>query len=78
MANRAGMLCQSTVFQRFVGAQILGEGQQVTPTVAAEYLRQSCGIASRRDLNTDTVAANKFETLRTEFDAWRGKVGRPR
>lgn len=37
-----------------------------------------CGIQSRRELTTNPDAAEKFQTLRTEFDAHIGKISRPR
>ena len=78
LANRAGILCNDVSFRRYVGEQTLGKGHMVTPPVAAAYLRRACGIAIRTELNTNTAAAEKFGQLRTEFDAWRGLIGRPR
>ncbi|WP_299146008.1 hypothetical protein [uncultured Tateyamaria sp.] len=78
LAQRAGMLCNDVEFRRFVAERTIGQRELIANTAAAEHLRQVCGIDSRKKLNTDTVAAQKFEALRTEFDAWRGRIGQPR
>lgn len=49
-------------------------GKRFTVTAAAEYLRNVCKVASRKDLDTDAQASGAFANLRTEFDAWRGKI----
>jgi hypothetical protein len=75
---RAGILCNDPSFRRYVGEQTLGKGHTAQTGAAAEYLRRFCGIESRRQLATDAGAARKFATLQTEYDAWRGKISRPR
>lgn len=77
-AQQAGMLCNDERFRAFAGTQCLSTTVQISPTAAAEFIRTHCGVTSRRDLNTDADAARKFQTLRTEFDVWTGKIGRPR
>jgi hypothetical protein len=47
-------------------------------SAAAEYVRQICSVDSRRDLNTDPRANHAFQCLRTEFDAWAGRIPTPR
>lgn len=42
------------------------------------YLRDCCRIESRRELNTNHGALQAFQRLRTEFDAWRGKIANQR
>ena len=76
--QQAGILCNDPQFQRFAGLRGLGLDQELTPTAAAEYLRTACRVASRRDLASDATAAQRFQMLRTEFDAWRGRIARPR
>lgn len=71
-AQRAGILCNDATFRRFVATRLPGPWEAVTASAAAEWLRRECRIASRRDLETD--AASRFDALRTEFDAWRGKI----
>ncbi len=80
-AQQAGMLCNDTQFRRFVAIRMhLAPVTSATITngFAAEFIRRQCGVSSRRDLNTDADAARKFQTLRTDFDAWAGRIQSPR
>lgn len=73
-AQQAGMLCNDEQFQKFAGTRTIKSGVQLAPSAAAEFIRTFCSITSRRELNTDDAAAHKFQTLRTEFDAWAGRI----
>ena len=77
-AQQAGMLCNDEQFRTFAGQQFLSSKVQVSSTATAEFIRRYCGVDSRRDLNTDAAASRKFQTLRTEFDAWAGRIQAPR
>lgn len=77
-AQQAGMLCNDEQFRTFAGQQFLSSKVQVSPTATAEFIRRHCGVDSRRDLDTDDAASRKFQTLRTEFDAWAGRIQAPR
>lgn len=77
-ANRAGILCNDPAFQRFSAIRSGFPGQQFTTTAAAEYVRGQCDITTRRDLNTNPAAAEKFAALQTAFDAWRGRIAAQR
>ena len=76
-AQQAGMLCNDPEFQSYVAQRIAYPGKQVSPTGAAEHIRQLCQIQSRRDLNLNTEAAKRFQQMRTDFDAWRGRIATP-
>lgn len=76
--QQAGILCGDDRFQKFAAIRSGFPDQQFNPTAAAEYLRQCCGIESRRELKTDPTAQDKLQALRTEFDAWTGKIATPR
>ena len=76
-AQQAGMLCNDDRFQRFAATRCGMPGQQFSPSAAAQYLRDCCRIDSRRQLNTDRQAQRQFQTLRTDFDAWRGRIAGP-
>ncbi|MDN5786525.1 hypothetical protein [Pseudorhodobacter sp.] len=73
-AQQAGILCADQMFRRFAAERAGLPGQAFAVSAAAEYLRKYCQIDSRRDLNTIRAARVKFDHLRTEFDAWRGKI----
>lgn len=76
--TQAGIMCNDSQFQTFVGVRTLGHAVQVQSSAAAEYLRDICRISSRRELETDAKAERRFQMLRTEFDAWCGRIARPR
>jgi len=77
-AQQAGMLCNDELFQKFAGTRTIKSGVQLARSAAAEFIRTFCRVNSRRDLNTNADAAQKFQTLRTEFDAWAGRIQAPR
>ncbi len=71
--TQAGILCDQDEFRAFLAARFDHPAERP----AAEFVRAHCGIDSRRALATNAWAARIFDTLRTEFDAWRGKIGTP-
>ncbi|EBA05981.1 hypothetical protein [Sagittula stellata] len=77
IARRAAMLCNDARFQRFAAERSGFDGGQFTSQASAEFLRRWCRITSRRQLDTTPAAARQFDTLRTEFDAWNGRIARP-
>lgn len=78
--QQAGILCNDERFQRFVVAQVDPDLSDhfLCASFAAEYLRRFCNIQSRRDLATNIDARARFRILRTEFDAWSGRIAAPR
>lgn len=88
----AAILCQETLFRRYAAAVL--EGRIVnadasplpltptlppsTPEATVHFLRAECRILSRKELATNEGARRRFAALRTEYDAWRGKIGQPR
>ncbi|WP_273281030.1 hypothetical protein [Pseudooceanicola atlanticus] len=78
VAQQAGILCNDQRFQRYAAEQSDLTGISFGPSAAAEFLRKHCKIASRRDLNTDPEARQRFKSLTTEFEAWTGKIACPR
>lgn len=77
LAQQAGILCNDARFQTFAARRSGAPTDQLCASAAAEYLRRFCWVKSRRDLNTNQTAQNQFQRLRTEFDAWAGKIARP-
>lgn len=71
-SQQAGILSNNEQFRQFAGARTIKSGK------AAEFIRLQCGVNSRAALNTDTSAATRFAQLRTEFDAWRGRIPQQR
>lgn len=72
--QQAGILCNDPKFQTFAGDQTLHHGQPLNSSACAEFIRLQCGVNSRAALDTNTAAAHRFDALRTEFDAWRGRI----
>ena len=78
LPNQAGILCNDPQFQNLAGMRAIKSGVQLCPTAAAEFIRTVCNVTSRRDLATNPAAAERFAALRTNFDAWRGRLASPR
>lgn len=76
--QQAGISCNDPRFQKFAATRCGMKGQQFNSAACAQYLRDICGIDSRGQLATDKAANAKFQILRTEFDAWTGKIATPR
>lgn len=76
-SQQAGMICNDHRFQDFAAISSGFEAGQFNASAAAEFLRTVCQITSRRDLNSDRAANDRFDNLRTDFDAWTGKIARP-
>ncbi|VVE74153.1 hypothetical protein PCA31118_04691 [Pandoraea captiosa] len=53
--------------------------QPITADDAAEFIRIACGVDSRRELDTNGSAADRFHNIvRRPFLAWRDKQHQPR
>lgn len=77
-AQQAAILCITPKFQIFAAHRCGFPGTQFSETATVEYLRRSCGIDSRRTLNTDTKARARFHALWADYDAWAGHSAAPR
>lgn len=77
-AQQAGIICNDDRFQKFAAVRCGFPDLSFSSSASAQYLRECCQIASRRELNTNRKALAKFQILRTEFDAWRGKIAAQR
>ncbi len=78
LSQQAGILCNDPQFQSFAGTRSVKSGVIFNPSACAAYIRTICMIESRSALDQDTHAADRFERMRTEFDAWRGRIARQR
>jgi hypothetical protein len=77
-AQQAGILCNDPQFQKFAAVRCGLPRQQFTASATAEYLRDCCQINSRAMLNISKPAQAQFAALRTEFDAWSGRIAQQR
>lgn len=65
IARLAGQLCQNPMFQEWCEAE--------SEAAAADWVRSTCGVESRSELDHDPEAASKFHRLvRLPFIEWRG------
>ena len=76
-AKQAGILCNDPQFQQFAAIRSGLPDTKFCASASARYLRETCKIGSRRELNTDAAAKSNFEALRTTFDAWAGRIAAP-
>lgn len=77
LAAEAAMKCTEPAFQRFLAERCPdaaidpelypGQGH---PKLAAIRLRRVLEIESRKQLNTDTAAAQRWRDLRADYQAW--------
>lgn len=58
-STTAGRMCCNPEFQQFLGV--------TSADAAATYVRRHCGVASRRELDTNPEAARKWHELRRRF-----------
>lgn len=72
--QQAGILCNDPRFRKFASCRCGRGGQHFGQNAAAQYIRDVCQIDSRRELANSPEAAESFQRLRTEFDAWLGKI----
>lgn len=59
LATTAALLCANPRFQAFIGVD--------STEAAADHVRRVCGVSSRRELDTDVKAAQRFHELRQRF-----------
>jgi len=69
-AAEAAMKCQEPAFLAFLEARH-GLERPLTTERAAQRLRSVLRITSRKTLNEDEAAAQRWKKLRADFDAWR-------
>lgn len=69
-AAEAAMKCQEPAFKKFLEEKH-GLERPLTDERAAQRLRGLLGVTSRRELNQSAAAAERWQRLRDEFQAWR-------
>ncbi len=77
-AQQAGILCNHWQFQHFVNHvyEVNFSGSDDTEKTA-EFVRNYCKVASRAELDNSEHGHERWDQLRTEYDAWTGKIGWP-
>ncbi|MCO5071122.1 MAG: hypothetical protein M9944_07945 [Rhizobiaceae bacterium] len=69
-AAEAAMKCAEPAFRRFL-AERHGLEPPLTEDRVAQKVRSLCGVTSRAELNNGAAAAERWKSLRADFDAWR-------
>jgi hypothetical protein len=70
LSQVSAILCNIVAFRRFIMEQYDGWDQLPTADEAADWLREQCGVTSRRELDTDDAAAANFRNIRSSYSAW--------
>lgn len=73
-AAEAGMKCQEPRFLAYLEKQH-GLERPLTKEKAAQKLRSLLGVSSRKNLNIDAQAAERWKALRRDFDNWMRVAG---
>lgn len=68
MTRGAVMLGQKASFRRFLSA--LMQRAIESEVAAAEAVREFCKVSSRRELNTNPQAADRYRDLVRRFNGW--------
>lgn len=71
--TEAAMLCESPMFQKFL-VERHGLDAPVTKDRAAQRLRSVLGITSRKQLNENDAARERWFALRRDFNTWKGRA----
>lgn len=71
--TEAAMLCESSAFKRFLMEEH-GLESPATTDRTAQKLRSLLSITSRKDLNNDDGARERWFALRAKFNIWKGRA----
>lgn len=69
MSNKAAILCKDSDFQRFLVES--GLAWDISEKAAASFVKDTCAIDSRSELDTNAEAAETFKQIAKEFDEWK-------
>lgn len=64
----AAMLCRDTKFQKWLveSSQIFDADEQL----AADWLKNECGVASRKEIQDKPTAQHRLMSIKQEFESW--------
>ena len=69
LSNKAAILCKDADFQKFLVES--GLAWDVSEKAAASFIKETCAIDSRSELDASTEAAETFKQIAKEFDEWK-------
>ena len=67
LPEQIGIRCNDPRFHQFLGGHM-------EPDTAADIVRSRCGVASRRDIQPGTEAANRWQVLETDYLKATGQI----
>ncbi len=74
LAKKAALLCQNGAFRRWAAGQLAAEGMDgiavLDGDMAADFIRERCGVESRAMLDHSDDATRFFRQMETDFDLW--------
>ncbi len=69
LSQQAAIRCGEVAFREFCALDC--EGVKALDTeMAANHVREFCGVGSRKDLDTNATAAAKWRELEGQYDLW--------
>lgn len=69
VSNRAAILCKDPLFQKFLVES--GLAWDMSEKAAEAFVKQTCAIDSRSELDSDTEAKTTFEEIVKEYEEWK-------
>lgn len=69
LSNKAAILCKDADFQKFLVES--GLAWDVSERAAASFIKETCCIESRAQLDSNDEAAETFKQIAKEFDEWK-------
>lgn len=77
-SQQAGILTGDPLFAEFAARQCGLPNERFNTSATAAFIRHRCEVNSRAQLDTDTAARARWRALRTDFDAFRGRIPQQR
>lgn len=69
LPQQAGICCNDPIFRAFL--RETGIGKSDDRDIAAETIRDFCGVESRSDIKPGTEAARRWAELHSKFQSWK-------
>lgn len=73
LSNKAAILCKDSDFQKFLVES--GLAWDASEKAAESFVKETCCITSRAELDSNNEAADTFKQIAKEFDEWKSSNG---
>lgn len=77
LAQSAVMVCKSLDFRQYMANKFGNPKDPPSEEVAANFVRTTCGVKSRKELDTDKRAAHAFRIMMGQYSKWLHEQARP-